>query len=166
MQRIGDIELDQDLDFEERQWKVQRVGWAIGALLIVAALVGVFGSGPLSSATAGNDQSLVVHHERFIRHTGDGDITLVIAGDQAVAGEVEFWVDANWLGAIQILGISPEPVDVRADGDRQIYVFAVDDPAQAFEVSIRFTPRQMGFVRAEFGVNDGAAVSFTQFSYP
>ncbi len=40
MKRVGDLEIDQDLAFERRQWSVQRVGWGVGALIIVAALLG------------------------------------------------------------------------------------------------------------------------------
>jgi len=166
MPRSGDLELDQDLVFEGRQWKFQRVGWSLMALAIVAALLGVFGSGPLSSATAGNGEFVSVHYERFIRHTGEGDLTIAVAANQARAGEVELRVDASWLGAVQILGISPEPAGFRAGDGSHVYVFTVDEPSEPFAVSIRYTPREMGRIRSGFAVNDGPVVSFTQFSYP
>jgi hypothetical protein len=32
-----EIEIDEDLDFQRRYWRVQRVGWALLALFLVAA---------------------------------------------------------------------------------------------------------------------------------
>jgi len=166
MERIGDIEINQDLPFQTRQWNIQRVGWAIMTLLIVAALLGVFGSGPLSSTTAGDNETVAVHYERFIRHTGEGDITIAVAASQAPADEVELRVEASWLDAVQILSISPEPAEFLAGDDSHVYVFTVDEPERPFAVNIRYTPREMGRISGGFTVNDGPSVSFTQWSYP
>jgi hypothetical protein len=45
------FQIDEDLNFQRREWKIQRAGWVTMALVIIAALLGVFGAGPLSSAT-------------------------------------------------------------------------------------------------------------------
>ena len=167
MQRIGDIELDQDLTFEHRQWVTQRIGWIVFALVVLAALLGVFGSGPLSAATAGgSSQGLTVDYERFVRLEGQGELNIEIAGGQAVNGEVELWIDAAYLGAVTIGVITPEPAEVRSAGDRLIHVFAVDDPAQPVRVSISYVPQEMGRLSAAMGVNDGPGIVYTQFSYP
>ena len=38
--RVGDLEIHQDLPFQRRSWTVQRVGWAIMALVVLAGLLG------------------------------------------------------------------------------------------------------------------------------
>ena len=64
--RVGDLEISQDLTFQRRSWIVQRVGWVMLALLILAALGGLFGPGPLSRARAGpHDGPLWVEYQRF-----------------------------------------------------------------------------------------------------
>ena len=166
MQRIGDIELDQDLDFEYRQWRVQRAGWVVMVVIVVAALIGLFGTGPLSSSVAGSDDSVTVAYERFIRRQGEAELTIGIAGGQATEGQVELWLDAAYHGEIQIQQISPEPEEVRSSGDRVTYVFAVDDPAAPVEMSIQFMSPDMGRLQGEVGIGDQPGVSFTQFSYP
>jgi hypothetical protein len=167
MQRIGDIELDQDLDFEERQWRIQRMGWAVMALLVVVALLGLFGTGPLSSAEAGGeDAGLSIQYERFVRRHGLAELNVEAAAGQASEGQVEIWIAGDYLDAVDIQGISPEPAEVRASGDRQVYVFTVDDPEQPLQVSISYIPREMGGMSAEMGVGDSAGVSFSQLSYP
>ncbi|MDQ3657829.1 MAG: hypothetical protein M3457_22490 [Chloroflexota bacterium] len=166
MKRVGDLEIDQDVGFEQRQWKIQRAGWVVMALIVVAALSGVFGSGPLSAATAGDEETLVVHYQRFVRHQGQGELVVKVGPNQASAGEVEFWITMEYLGEIDLQGISPEPDEVRSAGDRQVFVFLVDDPAQPLEVTITYFPNGLGRVSGAAGLLDGASVSFTQFGYP
>src|SRR5687767_5732095 len=36
-ERVGDLEIGQDLKYQKRQWTVQRAGWAIMCLLLLAA---------------------------------------------------------------------------------------------------------------------------------
>lgn len=55
--RIGDLEISQDLEFQKRSWTIQRVGWVVIALLILAGLLGVFGKGIAADATAGEENS-------------------------------------------------------------------------------------------------------------
>ena len=37
MQRIGDLELSQDLEFQRRSWRVQRIGQGVMLLVLLAA---------------------------------------------------------------------------------------------------------------------------------
>jgi hypothetical protein len=167
MQRIGDIELDQDLPFERAQWITQRFGWALFALFVLAATLGLFGGGPLSAATAGGDGvGLTIGYERFVRLQGQGELNVELAGNQAVNGELELWIDTAYLGAVTIGEITPAPVEVRSDGDRLVHVFAVDDPAQPVRVSISYVPQEIGRLAGAIGVNGGPAIEYTQFSYP
>src|SRR5690606_40519760 len=50
------------------EWRVERIAWVLAALLFALALLGVFGGGPLSRASAGSsDQTVQVDYERFVR---------------------------------------------------------------------------------------------------
>lgn len=166
MQRIGDMELDQDLKFEERQWTRQRVGWVVMALIVVAALLGLFGTGPLSAASVGDETTFAVDYQRFVRRQGQGELTVQVGPNQAREGEIALWLSTAYLGEIGVQGISPEPDEVRSAGDRRVYVFLVDDPAQPLEVSIGYIPQEMGRFPAEIGLVDGPEHAFTQISYP
>jgi len=165
MQRIGDLELDQDLAFERRQWTVQRVGWWLMLLAVVLGLLGLFGTGPLSSATARGD-GVTVDYERFVRRHGEGELTIAIAPNQAQNGQVEVWLADAWLDAVTIEGISPEPASQHPSGDRQVYVFEVADPARPFTVRIDYRPQEMGRLPAELGIGSGEGLDVFQFSYP
>lgn len=80
--RVGSLEIHEDLPFQEREWKIQRAAWVFMALVIVLALLGLFSTGPLSSAKEeAADGALTVGYERFIRH--DGRTTITIEGTAA-----------------------------------------------------------------------------------
>lgn len=46
------VQVSEDLDFQRKEWRVQRIAWTCMAVLILAAALGAAGSGPLSSRTA------------------------------------------------------------------------------------------------------------------
>jgi hypothetical protein len=47
-ERVGDLEVNQDLDFQRHVWWFQRIGLVGMALVVVAALLGLFGGGDSS----------------------------------------------------------------------------------------------------------------------
>jgi hypothetical protein len=166
-QRIGDLEIYQDLRFQEREWKVQRIGWAVMLLIVLLALLGLFGTGPISTGSAESDDGAIqAGYERFIRHDGRTTFTLEVDGSQARNGEIQLWVSRDYLDAIQVEQITPQPADTIAAGDRLIYTFLVDDPASALTVTFSLRPQDMLRLSGDAGLVDGPAVSWNQLSYP
>ena len=166
MKRIGDIELDQDIAFQRKQWRFERVGWGLVALLIVLAAAGLFGTGPLSSATAGSDaEGLTVEYQRFVRRQGQVELVIGIDARHASNGQVELRIAGDYLASVRVQEVSPQPVEVRADGANQVYVFAVAEGAASIEVTIGGAPQEIGRFAGEVGAGD-VSVSFSQFSYP
>lgn len=165
--RVGDLEIDQDVEFQEREWVVQRVAWVVMLVIIVAGLSGLFGAGPLSAATAGeSDDPLAVEYQRFVRHDGRTTVTVRVGGGQSAEDQVEVWVATDYLDGFEIRGVSPEPEEVRSEGGGLIYEFAVGDPTQRVEVTFSLQPRRMGRLTGEIGVPGGQTVTFGQLSYP
>jgi hypothetical protein len=166
VKRIGDIELEQDIAFQRKQWRIERVGWGLIALLVVLAAAGLFGTGPLSSATAGGEtEGLTVEYERFVRRQGQAEIVIAIDARHASNGQVAVRIDGDYLASVRIQEVSPQPVEVRADGSDQVYVFAVADGAASIEVIFGGVPLEIGRLAGEVGTGD-STVSFSQFSYP
>ncbi len=166
-QRTGDIDLDQDLKLQEWEWKWQRVGWVVLTLLIVAAMLGAFGTGPLSSASAGGDAAgFSVDYQRVVRHQGESRLTIHVNGDQVSGGQVGLWLGADYMNTIRVTQISPEPEEVRATDGRLVHVFNVEEPAALITINIDLVPQEMGRLTVDMGIMDGGDVSFRQFSLP
>jgi hypothetical protein len=167
IERIGDIQLDQELRHQEREWKIQRIGWFLMLAIVIAAVFGVFGAGPLSSTSAGGEPAgLTVNYERFIRHQDETELTIELAAGQADSGQVELWIATGYLEDLAIQGIRPEPEEVRTSGKRQIYVFNVDSAETSLDVNIDFIPKAIGRLESQIGVNDSTGITFTQLSLP
>lgn len=163
----GGLELDQDMPFQERAWRAERVSWVVLSLITVLALLGIFGTGPLASTTAGTEENgLTASYERFVRHDGRSSLELRIAPDQASEGQVEVWFSATYLEDIQIEQVSPEPDEIHLAGDRQVYVFLTDDPASTMTVNVIFRPDSIGRISGDIGIVDGPTVPVRHVSLP
>lgn len=161
------LELDQKLDFQEKAWRVERIGWGVLTLVALLALLGLFGTGPLSSAVAGSDdEGLVVDYERFIRHDGEVSLDIEVAPQHVTGGQIELWISTDYIDDFLVESVSPQPDEVRAEGDRQVYVFLAEEPDAPARISFSFSPDRMGRYSGEIGIVDGPAVSFGQLSYP
>lgn len=166
-ERAGDLELDQDLGFQRREWAAQRIGWVVMALVALAALLGLTGEGPFASAAVGNPgDTLHVTYDRFERLLSPATLAAEIAG-AAVAGEtVEFWVDRAYLEGVEVQEVVPEPEEVRAGSDRLTYVFAVEEPGQPLTVTFDLRHTGFGWKSARAGLAGGPEVAFGQLVYP
>jgi hypothetical protein len=165
--RVGGLEIDQDLDFQRRAWVAQRVGWVLMALFVLAAAVGLLGSGPLSHARGALPGVMTLEYERFARFETSESLTVRL--DSAVtAGEVvRLSLNRDFLDSAKIETVLPPPTRVESAAGRLIYVFAMAEPRVPLVVTFTFEPQ-------EIGVHDGvvrlesrdARISFRQLVYP
>jgi len=52
-----DLKLETDESFQRNEWRIQRAGWIVWSLVIIAGLIGLLGSGPRShQETAAENQ--------------------------------------------------------------------------------------------------------------
>ena len=167
MQRIGDLEINQDLNFEKRSWKVERVAWVVAALILVAALLGFLGPGLLGKATAASpDKSISLDYYRMERFQAPAEWRLQIDGKLAKQGELRLWVHRRFLEVIGNLQIAPEPESVEIQDERFVYAFKAVKAPPIIKIFFRFEPNKIGKTPAHVGVVDGPAVEFSQFYLP
>jgi hypothetical protein len=164
-QRVGSLEIGQDLDFQRKEWEVQRVAWLVVLVILLAAVAGIFGAGPLSHAEAASGP-LEMNYDRIARRGSETTLTLRVAPQTAVDGELPLWLDRDFLDKVNIDRIVPEPAEMEAEDERVIYRFVAADPEQVAEITFQLNPAEPGIARGRLGVVDGAEVSFAQFIYP
>jgi hypothetical protein len=142
--------------------------WALLTLLLLAALSGLFGSGYLSHARAGDTGApLWLEYPRFA-HTYAAVDTLVfhVAPQAANNGTVRLWLARDYLERVEVRRIEPEPDAVEAAGDHYTYVFRASDLRAPTSIIFHVEPDSFGPVRGSAGLEGGAAFDFTQFVYP
>jgi hypothetical protein len=162
------FEIDEDMAFQRKQWVAERIGWACMALVLLAALAGLLGPGPLSKAVAGNPGGPIsVHYDRFPRHSAMGKIKVILGPGAAKKSEARVWVSRTLLDAHRIHEVVPEPERVEAGGDdRYTYVFHVDDAAPETTLIFQLEPESFGRCDGRIGLDGGPEVALRQFVYP
>ncbi|MDP9365344.1 MAG: hypothetical protein M3Q10_14155 [Chloroflexota bacterium] len=166
-ERDGAPEIDQDLGFQRREWALQRLGWLAMGAAILAALLGLTGRGPLSRATAGADGgALRLEYQRFERLQAPTTLRVLLGAGATGDGQAEVWLAREYLEAVEIEQIEPEPQESRAGTDRTTYVVAVDQAAEPVAVTFHLRHETFGRRSGRIGLPDGTAVDFTQVVYP
>lgn len=160
---VRDIE---DPDFQRREWTVLRVGWLLLALLLAAALAGLFGAGPASETTADSpDGSVQVEYERFIRHVGTTTLTIRPGADTVEQDKVQVFISRELVTGWRIENVSPTPSTESSTDQWLIYEF---DALGVSPPEIKMLYRGDGFGRHDgsIGAGTGAPLELWQWIYP
>lgn len=105
--RTQGLDLDDDRPFQERYWRWQRGAWAVFALIVIAALAGLTGSGgPLSRASASGPGG-EVDYPRVARWDASDDIRITLPASGARTAHVE--IDRAFSDVFEVEVIQPVP---------------------------------------------------------
>ncbi len=149
------------------EWRLQKVGWAVMAVVVALALLGVFGTGPLSwTRASAPDGSVEVEYQRFVRNGGDSTISIRVPASQVHNGEARLWLANEYLGNVEVNHIVPEPRSQVAQGEGVLMIFEVADAATGLEATISATGDAVGIQSVRLAVAGGAPVDFWQLYYP
>ena len=158
-------QIAEDPEVQRRTWRFERIGWILLAVAVVAAVLGLFGEGPLSRAEETSaDGSLSVDFPRFLRRQSPESIRIRFTA-QAGSGSASLWIDRRWLDEVTVESVTPEPERTELWPDRLVYRFARGGPAGTHSVHVRFEVDAPGRTRGEFGTAD-ARVPVSHVVYP
>jgi len=161
LKRVGDIEVNQDLDFQRAEWRFQRVAWVAIALIAVASILGAFGRGPLAHATATTaNGELTVEYERIARHTA---ITRFDLHFPRAQGEVGVSIPSSYLKGAELRSIVPEPTKTESGAGNSTFYFDLKPGAV---ITFVFEPDALGSHLFELGLNGRPALRLKQFVLP
>lgn len=162
----GDLQINQDLSFSRREWRWQHFGWMGMLLLILAAMLGVFGRGWVSETQARTpDDHLAIRYERVARHGAEEILEVDLAPAAVQEGVVRVWLDRRFVQARTIESIAPEPERSTAAGDRIIYEFAAD-PTQPTRIAFHMNPDDIGRQSGHIGLVGGDSLRVAQIVLP
>jgi hypothetical protein len=152
------LEVNEDRDYQRREWRIEHIGYAIWAVILAAALAGAFGSGPLSDRERKSaDGSLYARYEGIDRLHSEFEILLRFARPPVRDGAVRLAVGAGILQDVVIERVQPASARVTNATGRLIYEFPAADPV---EMTVRLVFRASRFGRHEFvfSLENGAEV--------
>jgi len=152
--------IQEDMRFQERPWRAERIGWIAMALVLVAAPIGVFFRGPASHTVARSvEGNLAVEYERFAHKTAITHVVIRVA--PPVPEQVLVRLSPAFANTHDIETLHPWPI--RSSGLE--YVFA-RSAAGDLAVHIGARPKRFGLMSAHVEADGRGAVNITQFIYP
>jgi hypothetical protein len=154
-------DLDSQLAFHRKEWRIQRIGWVLIALFLAMAVAGLFGNGPLSRSYTDNEAGRV-DYERFTRYGLSTD--LVVTPSSSAAGVNRVAISADYLEVSRIERITPAPAAVRMIGSSIVYEFASAAPGASISFHIR--PQRLWRHGATVTIDGGAPLHISQLTYP
>lgn len=164
---IDGLQINQDMPHQRREWRAQRIGWLAMALLLVAALAGLLGPGPLSSSVASApDGALRVEYDRFERLQAPNELRIGLPADVAGAGSVRLRLNREFVENADIERFDPQPESVAVDADGFVYEFVVNPAGSAPTVIAHYQYRTAGSTPVRVSIEGGPAVAFSQWVYP
>jgi hypothetical protein len=153
----------ESMPFQRREWRLQRVGWALIALVLIAGMLGLFGRGPLGHRTAAN-AALQVEYEWLARR--DSQTTWKMTPLTPPAdGRYRVALDANWAQHFQIHAIQPEPESARLAEGGWVYEFEARE-TRDLPIIFHVEARKIGRLEGSVVLNDAPPLQMDLFVYP
>lgn len=165
---VQKIELQQDETFQRLEWKVQRVGWSLWLVIIIAALAGLLGgSGPLSQVSMlAGDGSLTIQHQRFVHHNQLTKIRLQVMQDLSDQKEVRIEISGGLLAATHLQSIQPAPDQTFVSDHGTVLVFPLDQTRRCPEIILHLEFEEIGRSGGNIGLQSHSPVNVQTLVYP
>jgi hypothetical protein len=161
------LELEHDPLFQQREWRVQRIGWIIWAGVVGAALLGLLGSGPLSWDEAlSADGRLRVAYNRFVHRHHSTTLEMTMQPEDETQNKLRLFLAQSLLDRIELKRIEPEPTSRELASDGAWYEFRCIPGVSNAKVIFHIECDDMGSGAGELRLAGGEPVSLNQFVYP
>lgn len=160
--RSDGLQLDEHRSFQERLWSVERGAWVGFGAVVVAALLGVTGSGGYFSRTAVSLDGARIEYPRFTRWEAADSFKISFEAGEA---ERSLTLSPAFAEIFQIEDVQPEPVAMQArpDGERLVFSLVADAPAV---VHIHVRAQRPGLANFNATVDGGARRNITSIVLP
>jgi hypothetical protein len=144
-----------------------RAGWTLLGLIIVAALAGLLGPGPLSSRTACAGPGFCVEYERFVRNHAPAELRIRVT-HSGEAGPIRLVLGREFLESSQQDSITPEPDRVELLPAGQLHLIEAPrlGPREALIVYHYQPDGAFRDLTIRIGLESGPALRLSQFVYP
>jgi hypothetical protein len=149
-----------------REWRAERIGWVVISIIVIAALLGAFGPGPLGHREAtSEDGRLAVDYYRVQRYAAPAELRIRFEPD-ASAELVHLAFSQSFVDEIKLESITPSPSATSLQGERVVYSFRVADLGERGHVFYRFEHESFGPLTGTVTLLPDSEIQLSQFICP
>ena len=140
--RINDeVAVGEDLKFQEKWWRFERIAWSFFALLILLDLAGLFGRGPLAHhELRAQDGSADIKYDRIARAESPSILDVKFGQSAIHDGKIKLFVSQSVVEELGNQRVIPSPETTAVGGGGLTYTFA----ATSLPASIQFALQPSG----------------------
>lgn len=135
------------------------------ALMLAAALLGVFGDGPVSRTRAGSGQTISVEYDRLLRASAPALYRFHVRPSLAGDGALHLRIDRALLDRMEFESITPQPEHQITGPGYGEFIFRLAPGDRAATIDIRFRPATFGRQQGRVSI-DAQTVVISQYVYP
>lgn len=157
---------DEVMRHHRAAWRVERAGWAVMGLMLLAALLGLFGDGPMSRAHSGSARSLGIEYDRLVRSSAPTQYRFVVNPALATRGQLVLRFDRALVERMELESIVPEPEHQSAGADHTDFLFRIEPGAAPVHIDVRYRPATFGWQRGRISIAGAHTLVIGQFAYP
>jgi hypothetical protein len=161
----GKVAVGEDLDFQRRWWRFEKIVWSFFVLVLIADLLGLLGRGPLANAKLQTqDGSLQVKYERVLRENTSSILTLLPQSSVIHDGKLQIFVSDSIVKEFGAQRIIPQPLVSSVGNGGVTYTF----PASAAPMTVQFElkPSFIGSHPFQIGIPGGETVGAKSIVLP
>ncbi len=161
----GAVAVGEDLRFQQRWWKFERVVWSIFVLILLADISGILGRGPLAKAERKSaDGNLTVRYERVQRENTNSMLTVLPGSGAVQGGKFDLFVSDALLRKLGTQRVIPQPVASAVGNGGVTYTFAAT--TLPITVGMELKPTAIGMQHFVLAVPGGQRVQAETFVLP
>jgi len=154
----------EDIPMQQRVWRFERVGWYVLVAIVLLALAGLFGNGPLSDAeVVSQDGRVRVEYQRLSRSGTTDSLFITVQG---IPGQpVEVQIEGSLLRDASIETLQPEPQQSMSHGQAMLFQLGTKQDGVA-TLYLTLRSEHVGTLEGSVRAGPESAVHFSTFLYP
>jgi hypothetical protein len=149
---------------QRREWQIERIGWLVMAVVLVAGALGGFGGGPLAHASRLTG-STGFTFDRLARHGVPSELALTVGPEAVVNGRIRVSLNWPYLRGLDFRDVRPTPLSSTSVDDQLVFEFAAP-PSGSSTIVFEIEPRKAGKRAGHIEVSGGTTLDFEQIVFP
>ena len=156
--------VEEDMRMQQRVWRFERVGWYALVLIVLLALAGLFGNGPLSDAQVTSEDGRVQVEYQRLSHSGTTD-NLRITVHGSAGKPVMVLLGGTLLREASIETLQPEPQQSLSHGKSLLLQLGTSKDGIA-TLYLTLRSEHVGTLEGVVRAGESSAVRFSTFLFP